>query len=332
MRLFIREHLPLIVVQVLQLAVIVLIFWLDGYRNLPTALYGVFLGLVGLSAYLVWRYVTHREFYRKLSEPAADLEDTIRQSGHIPLGEALDGLMKDQYRHYQDGTRAIEQRMTEHLTFINQWVHQMKTPLSIIHLIVQERDEPAYASIREEADRLEKGLETVLYAARLEAFQRDFRVEPVSLLHMVETAVHENKRLFIRNHIYPEVLVEGELKVESDAKWLIFAINQLLTNAIKYSGRNQKVTLSARQSGQQVMLEVRDHGVGIPKQDLKRVTEPFYTGENGRTHRESTGMGLYLVQEFCRHLGHTLELDSQVGEGTTARLIFAEGLTNLTEL
>lgn len=333
MRLFLREHLPLVLVQLVVLTAVLLVFWLDGYRNLPTALYSLFLGLVGLGAYLCWRYFSHRDLYRKLTEMPSTMEESIRSSGHQPMSEALDQLMKHQYRHYQNSLLALEQKKSEHLTFMNQWVHQMKTPLSIIHLTVQEGDSPAYTSIREEADRLEKGLETVLYTARLESFQQDFRVEPVGLRQIAEKAVHENKRLFIRNYVYPEVQMEEGLEVESDAKWLIFALSQLLTNAIKYSKVNQTVTLTARHTGKEIILEIRDRGIGIPQHDLKRVWEPFYTGDNGRTHRESTGMGLYLVREICRNLGHGLELDSRIDEGTTARIIFREGITsNLTDL
>jgi OmpR family two-component system sensor histidine kinase YxdK len=333
MRLFWREHLPLILVQLVQLSLVVAVFLLDGYRNLPTALYAWFLGLVGLAGYLGWRYLSHRELYRRLSEPFSDLEQVLRPASRHPLEEAVDGLVRGQYRQYQDNLLSMEQRQADHLSFINQWVHQMKTPLSILHLTVQDGDDPAYASVREEADRLEQGLETVLYAARLESFRRDFRVAPAELRAIAERAVSENKRLFIRSQVYPEVRADEDLFVETDAKWLGFAVSQLLTNAIKYSAKNGKVTLSAVRTAEAVVLEVRDRGIGIPSHDLKRVTEPFYTGDNGRTHRESTGMGLYLVQEICRNLGHELRLDSAPGEGTCVSIVFRAGvLPNLTKL
>lgn len=94
-------------------------------------------------------------------------------------------------------------------------------------------------------------------------------------------------------------------------------------NAIKYTdGEHKKVTVVAYRAEQGTVLEVRDRGVGIPPQDIRRVFEPFYTGENGRRFGESTGMGLYLVYEVCRRLEHRLELESRPGEGTAVRLIF----------
>jgi OmpR family two-component system sensor histidine kinase YxdK len=249
-------------------------------------LYSVFLGLFILSGYLLYRYVSHRSFYMRLTNPMTSLDESMQQSGHAPLAEALDQLLQEQYRHYQAQLKKWEKRRNDHITFINQWVHQMKTPLSVIDLTAQAEDDPRFISIREEADRIAKGLETVLYAARLEAFEQDFQVETVPLRRIVEKVIHENKRYFIRNYVYPEVKVSEEIIVESDAKWLAFVLNQLLTNAIKYSaGSHDKITISAWIRGQEAVLEVRDRGIGIPKSDLKRVFRPFYTGENGRKYR-----------------------------------------------
>jgi two-component system, OmpR family, sensor histidine kinase YxdK len=332
MRLFMREHLPLIGIQLLQFTLVILIFWLDGYRNLPTALYSLFIGMVGLTGYLLYRYFSHRGYYRRLSAPLETMEAVIQNSCNTPIGVSLDRLLKEQYRHYHSRLQTFEQKRSEHQTFINQWVHQMKTPLSIIQLTVQDHDGPAFDSIREEADRIEKGLETVLYTARLETFEHDFRVEPVRLKQMADMAVHENKRMFIRHYVYPEVIVDEALTVESDAKWLLFAINQLIINAVKYSLKNGKVTVSAYIEVEEAILVIRDRGVGIPAHDLKRVFQPFYTGDNGRAYRESTGMGLYLVQEICQKLGHRVEIRSMPGEGTEVRLIFSSRLPNLTAL
>src|SRR5690606_7180519 len=133
-------------------------------------------------------------------------------------------------------------------------------------------------SIREESDKIEKGLEMVLYAARLETFEHDFHVQQISLKKVTEQAIRENKRLFIKSRVYPEVHIQSA-KVESDEKWLIFMINQLITNAVKYSaGKAQKIIISELITEQETILIVRDFGIGIPKTDLRRVFQPFYTG------------------------------------------------------
>lgn len=322
MRLFLRDHFLLILVNVLQILILLLVFWMDGYHNLSLHFYALFLATFILMLYLTFRYLLHRRFYNRLSNPMNQMDEAFETLDTAPLAKALGELLKRQHRIYMNQLDQQEKRRNDHLTFINQWVHQMKTPLSVIELITQENDDEHLESIREETDKLEKGLEMVLYAARLEMFEQDFQVEPVSLKSVIEAAIRENKRFFIKNHVYPEVHVSGTT-VESDEKWLEFIFNQLITNAVKYStGKGRKVVITETKDALETIVTVQDYGVGIPKTDVKRVFNPFFTGENGRNYRESTGMGLYLVKEVCEKLGHKIELTSVRGEGTSVQIRF----------
>lgn len=324
-KLFWRDQLPLVFFTAVQLFLVVLVFWYDGYDHPATAAYAVFLGLSVLACYLAFRYVTHRRLYERLSSPMESLEDSVQQHEASPLPSALNSLMEEQYRRYRSRMETWDHRRKEHMTFMNQWVHQMKTPLSVIEMITQEDDTDAFRSISEESDRLRRGLDMVLYMSRLETFEQDFSVEPVRLREIAVDAVHESRRYFIYSQVYPEVLIEDDLTVPTDAKWLRFIFLQLMNNAIKYSaGSRQKVTATAYASkdGNRVVLEIRDRGIGIPKSDLHRVFAPFYTGENGRKYKESTGMGLYIVKEVAGKLGHDLEIISTPGKGTTVRIGF----------
>lgn len=322
MRLFLRDHFLLILVNVLQILILLLVFWMDGYHNLSLHFYALFLATFILMLYLTFRYLLHRRFYNRLSNPMNQMDEAFETLDTAPLAKALGELLKRQHRIYMNELDQQEKRRNDHLTFINQWVHQMKTPLSVIELITQENDDEHLESIREETDKLEKGLEMVLYAARLEMFEQDFQVEPVSLKSVIEAAIRENKRFFIKNHVYPEVHVSGTT-VESDEKWLEFIFNQLITNAVKYStGKGRKVVITETKDALETIVTVQDYGVGIPKTDIKRVFNPFFTGENGRNYRESTGMGLYLVKEVCEKLGHKIELTSVRGEGTSVQIRF----------
>lgn len=324
MRLFLREHALLIVLHVIQFFAVLGIYWLDGYQHLAPALYSVFLGLFLLGSYLTYHYLTRRRYYGLLSHPPSTMEESVQQLDQTPVGEALEELLRLQYRAYHEQLAAIQREQKQHLTFMDQWVHQMKTPLSVIELTVQQVDEPDYASIREETERMRSGLNTILYMARLRTFQQDFHPKSVSLSQIMHEVIHEHKRSFIRNNVYPDVQDQnGVLMVESDEKWLFFMLSQLVMNAVKYSsGSGRKIHIHSFIRDRQAVLEVRDYGVGIPASDLKRVFDPFFTGENGRHFRESTGMGLYLTKEAAEHLDHTLELESAIGEGTTVRIVF----------
>ncbi|RUS46083.1 sensor histidine kinase [Cohnella sp. AR92] len=325
MKLFLREHALLIVLQFAQLVLVLSVYFLDGYRDWRTGSYAVFIGMFVLLGYLVYRYFRHAKMYKLLSATELSLEESITQLGEAPVPAALHELLQSQYRQYQNQANAWEHHRRDHLSFMNQWVHQMKTPLSVIHLTVQNREEPSFASIGEEAERLEQGLEKVLYAARLEAFEQDFQAERVNLRELAAGAINEHKRLFIRSEVYPDNQVDPELWVETDAKWMRFALNQIVSNAIKYSaGSRSKVSFESKADGDSITLEIRDRGVGIPLSDRKRVFQPFFTGENGRQFRESTGMGLYLAKKICDQLQHPIELESTVGEGTLLKIDFRQ--------
>lgn len=335
MRLFLRGHLPLLLLQPLIIGVVLLICWLDNSRSVAVALYAIFLGLFLFAVYLVFHYASHRHYYRRLSEPASSMDQMLEPLGQAPAPQALQTLLLAQYQLLQQQLTDSQQQQNTHRLFMNQWVHQMKTPLAVIELTLQqEAASPHTASIREELDRLRTGLDTVLYAARLQSIEHDFHIKQVSLATAADQAVQECKRLFIRSLVYPSIKGDKTLLVRTDEKWLVFIIVQLLTNAIKYSaGEHKKVELVLGEQRGHAVLEVRDEGEGIPRADLRRVFEPFYTGDNGRRHREATGMGLYLVKRACDHLHHEVELESAPGQGTTVRLLFPswEGGSRMNE-
>lgn len=332
MKLFLRDQWSFLLMFFIQLFILVLTFALDGYWNPSLIRYAVFLCLFCGGCFLVIRYLTNRLVYQRLSNPVKSLEELTLSHGHSPLGRAMDQTFQHHYRLFKDQLHAYETKQRDHTTFIQQWVHQMKTPISVIHLLLQDEDDARLESVREEVDRLKRGLETVLYSARLDRFEQDFLIEPVSLRKLAQSAVSENKRLFIRNQVYPELAVGEGWVVESDEKWLSFVLNQLLTNAVRYSDKKgSKVTIRSYAHGKHAVLEVEDSGIGIPPEDMQRVFQPYFTGENGRRYAESTGMGLYLVKEICQRLHHGVELESTVGVGTKVRIVFYSVVPTLQE-
>lgn len=131
---------------------------------------------------------------------------------------------------------------------MNQWVHQMKTPISVIELLLQDDRPLDKRNVQEEIDRLRRGLDMVLVNARLENFEDDMQVEQVALKAIVTATVNENKRLFITKRVFPEIHVEDDLIVASDSKWLRFILGQFITNAVKYTFEaNKKIVISAIQ-------------------------------------------------------------------------------------
>ncbi|MBP1989018.1 sensor histidine kinase [Paenibacillus eucommiae] len=326
MRLFWKEHIPLLLFYSLQMALVPLLYWLSGEgRPFHIVLYGVILSSVVLAIYLGYRYFNYRALYQRLDEPRAEIDELLQSIGEAPLAEAVGELLRNYDRHYQEKLHHHMSRTEQHIVFINRWVHQMKTPISVIQLMLQELEDQAADSIQEELDRLRKGLEMVIYTARLDRFEQDFTVEPTPLRHAVNQVVAANRKLFIRKGISPDLQVNESLSVYTDPKWLRFMLDQIVINALNYStGEGKTIRISAYTLGQKTILEIRDQGIGIVKEDLNRVFNPYYTGDRGRQYHESTGMGLYLVKEICTRLDHEVSLQSEPGEGTIVKFIFQQ--------
>lgn len=256
----------------------------------------------------------------------------LQSLANLPPGATLDQTMARELllKGYSLAVADLERLQEEHqrqLSFINLWVHQMKTPVSAISLIAQEADERLAADVLEETVKLNDGLELVLNMARLSDFAVDYHIRRTDLLASVRQVINSRKKQFIRAGIFPEIdAADGDWTVLTDDKWNRFVIDQIVANGLKYgaqSGKpNQRLKLSLVRQGQQVVLTIADQGPGIPAEDLPRVFEPFFTGENGRRFAQATGIGLYLVRLVVDRLDHRIAITSEEGVGTTVSLTY----------
>lgn len=300
-----------------------ILYGLDGFRNVDTAIYSFCISLVLLASFLLARYLMRQRYLLKISQLPKMMEDVLQKNAKTPEAIQTEKYMHELYRLYQHELHSLYASQKRHDQFMNQWVHQMKTPISVIELLLQDDRPLDKRNVQEEIDRLRRGLDMVLVNARLENFEEDMQVEQVALKTIVTATVNENKRLFITKRVFPEIHIEEDIIVASDSKWLRFIIGQFVTNAVKYTFEaNKKIVISAVKRDDYVQLAICDEGIGIPASDLSRVTKAFFTGENGRKTGESTGMGLYLAKEICEKLGHELNITSEVGKGTIVTVTF----------
>ncbi|GGD75151.1 sensor histidine kinase [Paenibacillus nasutitermitis] len=307
--------------------------------DIGTVLYAGALVLCCLSIWLTLDYMRQRSYFRQLDEAyvhAAELDAPLRvRSGVTGDQIAVQRLLQAQHEAYMNELGRYRRQQEMHQHFIHQWVHQMKTPIAVIDLMIQQADQaqgedngPAsnqsLNSLREETERLTRGLDMMLYAARLEKFELDVHVRTVPLHEIARRAINSYKRLCIKYSIYPQIT--GEASVQTDEKWMFFIINQLVGNAIKYSKHqpgSKKLQLLIGTERGLTELQVKDEGMGIPEHDLPRVFDPFFTGDNGRRVEESTGMGLFLAKSVCGKLGHRIAVNSEPdGGGTTVTVTF----------
>jgi Signal transduction histidine kinase len=296
--------------------------------------------------FLIIDYHRKKGFYTILSsiqKSRGRLDEIFKARGSNEEHTLFIKVLSDSYSAYEEKLVHYRERQKEHLNFINQWVHQMKTPVSVINLTLQngEFGREQAESIREEADKLSHGLEMALYTARITDFEMDFKIEKVDIISTARSVINEHKKEFIAYSIFPEINGEAGAYVVSDAKWIRFVINQIINNSIKYSKNKdtdrKSVQVHAAENKDAVVLSITDYGVGIPKGDLSRVFNPFFTGTNGRAFSESTGMGMYLSKIICDKLGHKIGIESREGEWTKVTIVFCRGrslynLDNMTKL
>lgn len=209
-----------------------------------------------------------------------------------------------------------DSRYSDMLDYYTLWAHQIKTPLSAMRLILQSGDEPDIAELNGELFKTEQYVEMVLSYLRTDSESTDFVLKVYELDPMIKQCVRKYASQFIRRRI--SLVYDGtDATALTDEKWLAFVIEQLLSNALKYT-YSGSIGITADESG----ITVTDTGIGIAPEDLPRVCEKGYTGYNGRTDKKSTGIGLYLCKKILTKLGHELRISSEVGKGTRVEIIF----------
>lgn len=232
------------------------------------------------------------------------------------------GLMRTALKAMTDEVAAAERQNREYREFIEQWVHEVKAPLTAIALLCASDRTAATRRIEAQAERAAQDVERVLYYARLGSVEKDYFIRELSLGDCIEDVLARNRQLLLQ--CGASVQAEGaQATVYSDEKWLSFILSQLLFNSIQYrAARPLRLDFTAREEAGGVALTLVDNGVGIRASELGRVFDKGFVGSNGRAGRHSTGMGLYLCAQLCARLGLGIEIASEPDAGTEVTLYF----------
>ncbi len=306
--------------------------------------YAMVLSVVLGASALVFDYRRSFEFLRQIEralDSGCSVEDIVSIRDPVSRQDKVfTRILQDLGRRHLDELAHFRRNEEFRQHLADRWVHHMKTPVSVIELLVQQGEDAAaletakglLSSIGQENRRLTERLGLFLNSVRMDRFEKDLRIESVDVLQLCRDVLNSHKKELIRYSIFPKIQCQTrELWVPTDRKWLKFVIEQIVSNAIKYTrikipdrgGRSLEV--HAQVEGNSCMLRIEDHGVGIPPEDIPRVFDPFFTGYNGRLVPESTGMGLYLARRVISSLGHRISIESRVGEGTAVTVTFLSG-------
>lgn len=276
-----------------------------------TYFYAFALCSIALIGFIALRY---RQNVRAIRQWDSEDGGSISLEGEIAR-QHIEELKK---KHIRELNR-IQERQREHYDFIVSWFHEIKTPIAVLRLL-QQTDLDA-DSVREEIAKIENYVDQALYYAKLDSFNQDYDIQKCDIIRISKEIVKAHAKTFFSKKIRIDIQAES-LEIRSDPKWLQFIVNQLITNSLKYTEAGGAITISAIETPQEKQLRIRDSGIGISRADLPRIFNRGFTGETGRTHSKSTGMGLYLAQQLSNKLGHYLTCHSEAGVYTEFALHF----------
>ena len=238
------------------------------------------------------------------------LETADLPKAETPLEKIYQEIIQDQEKRCQREQKESREKLVRSREYYTRWSHQIKTPIAAMELLLQE--EPAdVRALKRELLKTSQYVEMALSYQRMEGDGNDLVIQRYELRPVVMQAVKKVSPLLIHKHIS---FSAGDLSGEvlTDEKWLVFVLEQLLTNASKYTKEGGSVRIG-QENG---LLVLRDTGIGIRPEDLPRIFEWGYTGYNGRLDKRSTGVGLALVKQVMEMLGNKMEIRSVLGEGT----------------
>ena len=197
------------------------------------------------------------------------------------------------------------------------WAHQIKTPIASMRLQIQSEDSELSRKLDGDLNRIEAYVEMVLTFLRLDSDSTDYVIKEISLDDVIRPAIRKFSRDFISKKLTMD-FEPTEASVLSDEKWLSFVIEQVISNAVKYTSSGGIRIYMAESD----VLCIEDTGIGISAEDLPRIFENGYTGFNGREDKRASGIGLYLCKRVCDNLGHKITAESEPGVGTKIMIGF----------
>ncbi len=283
------------------------------------------------SAYVaafIWDYLRKANYYRCLWKAYDRLDDKtilaeILEKPYFLDGKILCEIIRQTNKHMKDRLTEADKFNQEYREYIEMWVHEVKTPITSAHLMVENDKNITTLHIDDELRKIERFVEQALYYARSTAVEKDFKLEQVSLKDMVHKAVKNYSRPIIQagGQIHFENL---DMEVLADKKSCTFIIEQIIANSVKYNKGNLQLAFRGGMYEGGSYLTITDNGIGIKKADLPRIFDKGYTGENGRSFTKSTGIGLYLCKKLCTKMNMDISAESVYQSGTTMKITFPE--------
>ena len=265
----------------------------------------VFLGIEILGFILIIYLIVHWFQYQKLSDVKDDNERLLNENKNL----------KSEMLNQKDDLNA----------YFLMWLHQIKTPMTVSKLLLEKPDETTNTKLKMQLMYIEQYINMAMNYLKMIDYSTDMDITQVNLDDIIKNLLKKYSLLFIHNHISLEY--QSNLTyVVSDSQWLTILIEQILSNALKYT-ENGKITIQYLEDKH--ALEIRDTGIGIRSEDIPKIFDRGYSGFNGRMNEKSSGLGLYLARKISERLNIQIEVESKLSKGSVFRLVFPTNLTKM---
>lgn len=304
---FLNYEKPYIIIYLISFLISGIVFYTDsdGHWKWGNFFYTFTLSFIILVGFLLFRFQQNMRSIRQMEK---EDYDSLSLEGEIAKDQ-IETLKKAHIREMNE----IQNRHNEHYDFIVSWFHEVKTPIAVLRLLQQT--ELDAESVREEISKIENYVDQALYYAKLDSFNQDYDIQTCDVLQLTKETIKSHAKTFFSKKIQIDIQADA-LHVQSDPKWLQFIVNQVVTNCLKYTEQGGRISISMNETLKEKQLIIQDNGIGISPKDLPRIFNRGFTGETGRTHSKSTGMGLYLAQQLSNKLGHYITCNSKELEFT----------------
>ena len=327
---FLKDKFMFLILHVICMGALSAFLRLTGYGSTGVTLILIFWTVI----LALWLFITYRErkrYFDEIDKILAEVDQRYLLGELLPYSCRLEDRLYNKMMHLSNKSviekiRKIEDAQRDYREYIESWVHEIKTPITGIALICENRrrhEAVTQENLREislENQKIENCVDKVLYYARMENVYKDFLIQKTDLQKTAEEVLAKNRLLLIRHQVRAEVCCED--MVYTDGKWISFILNQMIGNSVKYRSESPVFLIYTEREKDGVRLTIEDNGVGILPEELSRIFEKGFTGSNGRSHKQATGIGLYLCKRLCERLEIGLSAQSQPGRGTKMTLDF----------
>lgn len=314
---FLKDNISLLIFNFSFLSFIIMLFLClpKNFDKINIIIYIIIINFFMFSFYFSTIYLRKKKFINQLYKSIenknfksiCDAKNTTEEYCYL-------NLIKTQDLLYEKELLNINNISKENEDLLLAWIHDIKIPISIINLIISENInlsfEPLLSDVKNQVQNIDDSLNKLLYLTRLNDFDKDFLISNVNIKSIVEQVLKKHSKYFISKKIKLK-LINLDAFILTDEKWLFFMIDQLVSNSIKYLSFNGSLLIKCNITNDFLELVICDNGLGIKSEDLPRIFNKGFTGNNGRLNSKSTGIGLYLVKSLCDKLNYKIKVDSQ---------------------